>query len=120
MERHGGEVPGTLEELVRLPGVGRKTANVVLGSAFGKGVGVVVDTHVGRISRRLGLTKHADPVRAERDLMAVVPRDHWVAFSHRLIDLGRSVCGARKANCAGCPLEALCPKKGVVMAARAR
>ncbi len=120
LDRHAGEVPQTLDELVRLPGVGRKTANVVLGTAFGQAVGVVVDTHVGRISRRLGLTKHADAVRAERDLMAVVPRDHWIAFSHRLIDLGRSVCTARKPNCAGCPLEHLCPKKGVRMAARTR
>jgi endonuclease-3 len=120
VDRHGGEVPETLDELVRLPGVGRKTANVVLGTAFGKAVGVVVDTHVGRISRRLGLTKHADAVRAERELIALLPPAHWIAFSHRLIDLGRSVCPARKPNCAGCPLEALCPKKGVAMAARAR
>jgi len=120
IDRHAGEVPQTLDELVRLPGVGRKTANVVLGTAFGQAVGVVVDTHVGRIARRLGLTKHADAVRAERDLMAVVPRDHWVTFSHRLIDLGRAVCMARKPRCEGCPLEDLCPKKGVGMGTRAR
>jgi endonuclease-3 len=120
MDRHAGEVPQTLDELVRLPGVGRKTANVVLGTAFGKAVGVVVDTHVGRISRRLGLTKHADAVRAERDLMAVVPRDHWIAFSHRLIDLGRAVCTARKPRCEGCPVEDLCLKKGVANGTRPR
>ncbi len=113
VDRHGGEVPQTLDELVRLPGVGRKTANVVLGTAFGKAVGVVVDTHVGRISRRLGLTRHTDAVRAERDLVAILPQEHWIAFSHRLIELGRTVCTARKPQCAGCPLEALCPKKGL-------
>jgi len=112
-ERHGGEVPRTLEELVRLPGVGRKTANVVLGSAFGLAVGVVVDTHVGRISRRLGLTRHADAVRAERDLVACLPADHWIAFSHRLIELGRTVCTARRPRCGACPLADLCPRKGV-------
>jgi endonuclease-3 len=112
-ERHGGEVPRTLEELVRLPGVGRKTANVVLGSAFGLAVGVVVDTHVGRISRRLGLTRHPDAVRAERDLVACLPRDHWIAFSHRLIELGRTVCTARRPRCGECPLADLCPRKGV-------
>lgn len=118
IDRHGGDVPETLDELVRLPGVGRKTANVVLGTAFGTAVGVVVDTHVGRISRRLGLTNHSDAVRAERDLVGVVPQPHWIAFSHRLIDLGRSVCAARTPKCASCPLEDLCPKKGVRMAAR--
>jgi endonuclease-3 len=112
-ERHGGEVPRTLEELVRLPGVGRKTANVVLGSAFGLAVGVVVDTHVGRISRRLGLTRHSDAVRAERDLVACLPRDHWITFSHRLIELGRTVCNARRPRCGECPLADLCTRKGV-------
>ena len=92
VERHGSEVPRTLEELVRLPGVGRKTANVVLGSGFGLPSGVVVDTHVGRISRRLGLTRHADAVKAERDLIAAIPKSHWIAFSHRLIEHGRAVC----------------------------
>jgi endonuclease-3 len=115
MERHGGEVPRTLEELVKLPGVGRKTANVVLGSAFGMAVGVVVDTHVGRISRRLGLTKHADAVRAERDLVKVLPRDHWIAFSHRLIEHGRGVCTSRAPRCTGCPLDDLCPRVGVAL-----
>jgi endonuclease III len=113
VDRHGGRVPRTLEDLVRLPGVGRKTANVVLGSAFEIPSGVVVDTHVGRISRRLGLTKHADAVRAERDLAAVVPQAHWIAFSHRLIEHGRSVCAARSPRCEGCPLADLCPRVGV-------
>jgi endonuclease-3 len=115
VDRHGGEVPRTLEELVKLPGVGRKTANVVLGSAFGMAVGVVVDTHVGRISRRLGLTKHADAVRAERDLVKVLPRDHWIAFSHRLIEHGRGVCTSRAPRCTGCPLDDLCPRVGVAL-----
>jgi len=111
--RHGGEVPRSLDELVRLPGVGRKTANVVLGSGFGQAAGVVVDTHVGRISRRLGLTRHADAVRAERDLIAAVPKRHWIAFSHRLIEHGRAVCMARRPRCEGCPLADLCPRVGV-------
>lgn len=113
VERHRGQVPRVLEDLVKLPGVGRKTANVVLGSGFGLPTGVVVDTHVGRISRRLGLTRHADPVRAERDLMEVIPRAHWIAFSHRLIEHGRSVCTARRPRCEACPLADLCPRVGV-------
>ena len=113
VDRHHGDVPRSLEELVRLPGVGRKTANVVLGSAFGETSGVVVDTHVGRISRRLGLTRHADAVKAERDLVSLLPRDHWIAFSHRVIELGRTVCTARAPRCAACPLADLCPKVGV-------
>ncbi len=113
VDRHGGEVPQTIEELVRLPGVGRKTANVVLGTAFGIASGVVVDTHVGRISRRLGLTRAADAVRAERDLVRVLPRDHWIAFSHRLIELGRGVCSARRPVCDHCSLLDLCPRVGV-------
>jgi len=113
VERHGGEVPRTLEELVRLPGVGRKTANVVLGSAFGLASGVVVDTHVGRIARRLGLTRHADAVKAERDLVAALPPAEWIAFSHRLIEHGRGVCTARRPRCAGCVLADLCPRVGV-------
>jgi endonuclease-3 len=94
-------------------GVGRKTANVVMGSAFGLASGVVVDTHVGRISRRLGLTRHADAVKAERDLVAVLPREHWIAFSHRLIEHGRTVCTARRPRCADCILADLCPRRGV-------
>ena len=111
--RHGGEVPRQLAELVKLPGVGRKTANVVLGSAFGLATGVVVDTHVGRIARRLGLTRQTDAVKAERDLMAVLPRDEWIAFSHRVIEHGRAVCTARRPRCAGCVLADLCPQVGV-------
>jgi endonuclease-3 len=117
VERHGGEVPQTLAELVRLPGVGRKTANVVLGSGFGVPSGVVVDTHVGRISRRLGLTRHADAVRAERDLIAAIPKTHWIAFSHRLIEHGRTVCTARRPRCDDCPLSDLCPRVGAQPAA---
>ncbi|MBM4022003.1 MAG: endonuclease III [Planctomycetes bacterium] len=119
-EEHGGEVPRSLEALVKLPGVGRKTANVVMGSAFGEATGVVVDTHVGRIARRLGLTRHGDAVRAERDLVACLPRDQWIAFSHRLIELGRTICTARKPHCAACPLEPLCPRKGVAAAKASR
>jgi endonuclease-3 len=113
VERHGGDVPQALELLVKLPGVGRKTANVVLGSGFGVPSGVVVDTHVGRLARRLGLTRHTDAVRAERDLMQVIPRRHWIGFSHRLIEHGRTVCTARKPRCAGCRLADLCPRVGV-------
>jgi endonuclease-3 len=113
VERHGGEVPQTLEELVVLPGVGRKTANVVLGTAFGLASGVVVDTHVGRLSKRLGLTRHTDPVKIERDLMALVPRKEWIGLSHRMIQHGRAVCLARRARCAICALEKICPRVGV-------
>lgn len=113
VDRHAGEVPRQLAELIALPGVGRKTANVVLGSGFGQAEGVVVDTHVGRISRRLGLTKHTDAVRAERDLMAVLPRDHWIGFSHRMIELGRSICSARAPKCGSCVVADLCPRIGV-------
>ena len=120
VERHGCEVPRTLEELVRLPGVGRKTANVVLGSGFGLPSGVVVDTHVGRISRRLGLTRHADAVKAERDLIAAIPKSHWIAFSHRLIEHGRTVCTARRPRCEDCPLAGLCPRVGVKPATKKR
>jgi endonuclease-3 len=112
VERHEGRVPGTLEELVPLPGVGRKTANVVLGNAFGT-PGITVDTHVGRLSRRLGLTREVDPVRVERDLMEQIPRKDWTMFSHRMIFHGRQVCFARKPNCAGCTLAKICPKIGV-------
>ena len=113
VDRHGGEVPTTLDELVRLPGVGRKTANVVLGTAFGIPSGVVVDTHVGRISRRLGLTRAADAVRAERDLIRVLPQPAWIGFSHRLIAHGRGPCAARRPQCDTCPLADLCPRVGV-------
>jgi len=118
VERHGGEVPATLDALVRLPGVGRKTANVVMGTAFGLASGVVVDTHVGRISRRLGMTRQNDAVRAERDLNRVVPREHWISWSHRLIDHGRGVCTARAPRCDACLLADLCPRIGVAPSRR--
>jgi endonuclease III len=102
------EVPQTMEVLVRIPGVARKTANVVLGVAFGKGVGVVVDTHVLRLSRRLELTKETQPVPVEQDLMKILPQDRWIAFSHELIQHGRRVCVARKPRCADCGLEPEC------------
>lgn len=111
-EQHGGQVPGTLEELVPLAGVGRKTANVVLGDAFGV-PGITVDTHVGRLSRRMGLTVHTDPVKVEHDLMALVPRKEWTVFSHRMIFHGRQVCDARKPRCADCGLNAICPQVGL-------
>jgi endonuclease-3 len=101
-----------MEDLVQLPGVGRKTANVVLGNAFGV-PGITVDTHVGRLSRRLGLTVHEDAVKVEMDLMAVIPKEEWTMFSHRMIFHGRQVCFARKPICDGCTLNALCPKIGV-------
>jgi len=108
---HGGEVPATMDELVRLPGVGRKTANVVLGDAFAT-PGLPVDTHVGRLSRRMGLTVNADPVKVEADLTALLPPAEWTDFSHRMIYHGRQVCHARKPACATCSLSGLCPKVG--------
>jgi endonuclease III len=113
VEKHAGKVPNTLEELVQLPGVGRKTANVVLGNAFDV-PGITVDTHVGRLSRRLGLTVHEDPVKVDLDLMAAVPKEEWTMFSHRMIFHGRQVCFARKPNCDECALNAFCPKIGVI------
>jgi endonuclease-3 len=113
VERHGGEVPRSLEELTRVPGAGRKTANVVLGNAFGIDEGVVVDTHVRRITQRLGLTRHTDPVRIERDLMAIVPRRHWTLLPHLLIHHGRATCQARAPRCEGCPVSDLCPFPGL-------
>ncbi|MFH5803152.1 endonuclease III [Alienimonas sp. DA493] len=113
VERHGGEVPRRLEDLVTLPGVGRKTANVVLGVCFGIAEGVVVDTHVGRISRRLAFTEEKDAVKAERDLCELLPKSRWVSFSHRLILHGRSVCDARKPRCEECALRSVCPRVGV-------
>jgi endonuclease-3 len=104
----GGEMPKTLEELVTVPGAARKTANVVLGTAFGIASGIVVDTHVQRIANRLGLTKNQDPVKIEQDLMKIVPRDHWILFSHQLIHFGRGICVARKPKCVECPLNSLC------------
>lgn len=106
---HQGEVPDTMPELKRLPGVGRKTANVVLGNAFAKNIGIVVDTHVGRISRRLGLTSEKNPEKVERDLMDLVPEEDWTLWSHLLIDHGRAVCKARKPLCGECVLADICP-----------
>lgn len=108
--RHGGKVPRTLEALTALRGVGRKTANVVLGNAFGI-PGITVDTHVGRLSRRLGWTRHRDPEKVERALMRLWPRGEWTAISHRLIAHGRSCCKARKPDCAHCPVAHWCPSK---------
>ena len=109
VEDHGGEVPRTMDELVALPGVGRKTANVVLGNAFGIDEGVVVDTHVRRLSNRLGFTIENDPEKIEKDLMQAVPKRDWTVFSHLLILHGRSVCKARKPACADCIVNDLCP-----------
>jgi len=114
VEQHNGEVPRTMEELFALDGVGRKTANVVLGNAFGVNVGVVVDTHVARLSFRLGLTKHTDAVKIEQELMALVPQEQWTLFSHWLIWHGRRRCYARKPDCDHCEIRKLCPRMGVV------
>jgi len=108
-EEHNGKVPNTMEELRALPGVGRKTANVVLGNAFGKNEGIVVDTHVARLSQRLGLTKQKDADKIERDLMKLVPREHWTDWSHWLIWHGRRRCYARKPDCSQCEVFQLCP-----------
>lgn len=107
VETHGGRIPREMDDLVRLPGVGRKTANVVLGNAFGV-PGVVVDTHVGRIARRLGLTRNEDPEKVERDLMELVPKRYWTGLSHALIFHGRRICGARKPRCEECPVRPDC------------
>jgi endonuclease III len=110
---HGGKVPDSMEALLPLPGVGRKTANVVLGNAFGKDEGFVVDTHVGRLSRRLGFTREADPVRVEMDLNALIPRGRRTLGAHLLIFHGRRICTARRPLCDECPVNPLCPKIGV-------
>ena len=114
-EQFGGEVPRDLDALVELPGIGRKTANVVLGTAYGIASGVVVDTHVGRLARRLGLTDRddKDAVRIEQDLMASIPRKEWIDFSHRMIHHGRQICTARKPKCDACPLCSFCPRIGL-------
>lgn len=109
VESHGSQVPACMEALTKLPGVGRKTANVVLGNAFGLNEGVVVDTHVVRLSERLGLTKERTPEKIEDDLMRLVPREEWTNFSHYLIWHGRRRCTARKPDCAGCEVQTLCP-----------
>ena len=111
VEKFGGQVPRTMEEILTLPGVARKTANVVLGTAYGIASGVVVDTHVMRLSQRLDLTRNQDPKKIEQDLMAIIPQDKWIQFSHQLIWHGRRVCFARKPKCAECNLEMLCYSK---------
>jgi len=108
--RHDGKVPDTMEELVQLPGVGRKTANVILWNLFGKNIGFVVDTHVGRIARRTGLTVHTDPVKVEQDLMKLIPRTHWGEMSHMLVQFGRDTCKAPQQKCAECFFKEVCPK----------
>jgi endonuclease-3 len=108
---HDGEIPASMDALVRLPGVGRKTANVILGNAFGMNEGIVVDTHVTRVGGRLGLTKATDPVKIEQDLMKLTPRDDWALLSHLLITHGRNVCVARKPKCEICVLAELCPSR---------
>jgi endonuclease-3 len=114
VERHGGQIPQTMEELVALPGVARKTANVVLGTAFGKNEGVVVDTHVTRLSQRLGLSAQTDPVKIEQDLMRLLPREQWTAFAHRVIIHGRRVCHAKQPDCESCSLAPVCPSVSLV------
>jgi endonuclease-3 len=112
VDGHDGEVPSSLDALIRLDGVGRKTANVVLGSAFGQPA-ITVDTHFGRLARRMGLSRHDDPERVERDVHALLPPDEWTRFSHRMIHHGREVCGARRPMCDRCPVESLCLRIGV-------
>jgi endonuclease-3 len=118
VERHGGKVPRTMAELTQLEGVGRKTANVVLGNAFGVNVGVVVDTHVSRLSQRLGLTKQKTPEKIEPELMTLVPQKQWTLFSHWLIWHGRRRCAARKPDCLNCEIKKLCPRIGVKIAGK--
>jgi endonuclease-3 len=113
LRQHAGQVPEDLDRLVELPGIGRKTANVVLGTAFGITSGVVVDTHVARLSQRLGLTEEKNPEKIERDLMGQVPAKEWIALSHRMIEHGRRCCTARRPKCDECPLESLCPRIGL-------
>lgn len=113
VEAYGGEVPHTLEELVTLPGVARKTANVVLWGGFGINEGLAVDTHVKRLSFRLGLTKNTEPVKIEQDLIKIFPREEWGDVNHRLVWFGRDVCDARRPACSECELYDLCPRKGV-------
>lgn len=109
IEKHGGKVPRAMEELTTLPGVGRKTANVVLGNAFGLAEGIVVDTHVGRLSQRLGLSTHQDPSKIEQDLLKLIPKEDWTLWAHLLIHHGRAICTARNPKCAQCPLLPHCP-----------
>jgi endonuclease-3 len=113
VERHGGQVPGSMDALVKLPGVGRKTANVILGNAFRKNEGVVVDTHVGRLSIRLGFTRQTDPVKVEQELMPLFPQEEWAMLAHVLIFHGRRVCDARVPKCEICTLSEICPSSTV-------
>lgn len=113
VQQHGGQVPKDMDALVQLPGVGRKTANVVLGTAYGIPSGIVVDTHVSRIARRLGLTQQTQAEKIEQDLLALVPQEEWINFGHRLIHHGRQICTARKPKCPQCPLAEVCPRIGV-------
>ncbi|MBI1246304.1 endonuclease III [bacterium] len=113
VDQYDGEVPQDLESLVELPGVGRKTANVVLGTAFGIASGIVVDTHVGRLTKRMGLTNKTDAVKIEQQLLEVIPKKEWVDFSHRLIHHGRAICAARKPKCDQCHFKKFCPQIGV-------
>lgn len=113
MEKFGGKIPGTMEDLMTLPGVARKTANIVIGNAFGKIEGIAVDTHVRRLSQRLGLSSTDDPVKIEQDLMKLVPRDEWFRVSYILIDHGRKICDAKKPLCEKCILKDVCPKIGL-------
>lgn len=113
LDKHGGQVPRNLDALVALPGIGRKTANVILGTAYQIPSGVVVDTHVGRLSRRLGLTTQKNAEKIEIDLMERIPKREWIAFSHRMIQLGRQFCMARQPNCGACPMAQICPRVGV-------
>jgi endonuclease-3 len=119
VERHGGKIPDTMDELCALPGVARKTANVVLGSALGKAEGIVVDTHVTRLSQRLGLTTQTDPVKIEQDLMKLLPPEQWTMFAHRVIWHGRRVCHAKQPDCDHCALAPLCPSAFAPPAAKA-
>jgi len=109
VDNHKGKIPNNMPELIKLPGVGRKTASVILGTAFGIADGVVVDTHVGRISQKLGFTKEKDPIKVEKDLIKILPQKDWILFSHLIIDHGRAVCKARKPDCSNCFLAKLCP-----------
>ncbi|MCX7916904.1 MAG: endonuclease III [bacterium] len=111
---YNGKVPDTMEELIKLPGVARKTANVVLSQAFGKAEGIVVDTHVKRVTNRLGLTKNTEPEKIEKDLMEIIPKPEWISLPFRLILLGRNICKAKNPKCIECPLNNLCPSKGKI------
>lgn len=113
IEKYGGEIPQNIEDLTSLPGVGRKTASVILGTAFGKAEGIVVDTHVTRLSNRMGLTEQNDAVRIEKDLMQIIPKKHWIEFSHLLILHGRERCSARKPDCENCEINHLCARRCV-------